>query len=61
MKLATHWPYTPSWHAEYFAFYDSLTAGYYTAILWKYGGDERCAQGSGGETWRKETMAETQT
>ena len=26
-----------------------------------YGGGERCAQGSGGETWGKETIEETQT
>ena len=25
-----------------------------------YGGGERCAQGSGGETWGKETTGETQ-
>ena len=25
-----------------------------------YGGGERCAQGSGGETWGKETIGETQ-
>ena len=26
-----------------------------------YGGGEKCAQGSGGETWGKETIGETQT
>ena len=26
-----------------------------------YGGGERCAQGSCGETWGKETIGETQT
>ena len=26
-----------------------------------YGGGERCAQGSGGETWEKETTGQTQT
>ena len=26
-----------------------------------YGGGEMCAQGSGGETWGKETTGETQT
>ena len=26
-----------------------------------YGGEERCEQGSGGETWGKETIGETQT
>ena len=26
-----------------------------------YGGRERCAQGSGGETWGKETIGVTQT
>ena len=26
-----------------------------------YGGGESCAQGSGGETWGKETIGETQT
>ena len=26
-----------------------------------YGGGEMCTQGSGGETWEKETIGETQT
>jgi hypothetical protein len=28
---------------------------------WLHGGGERCAEGSGGETWGKETSGETQT
>ena len=37
-------------------------ADYIIAANWRtYGGGERCAQGSSGETWGKESTGETQT